>query len=413
MSDGRVNGAKFNYILGLINLAVVFCIVWLLWYVFMHADGVMRLYTPMYGFSLVAVLLSAVILISQVLGWPADPAKPLAAGAAIAQGILGAVLSLAVMFVVYYLVFWLFIGKYGVAYFSVPALLAAGGTGVEAYNVQEWSSTAILYFSTAFLWWALVWNLGFGRWPWQDDNRWVVGWSRVFVVSFFSIITFALLFHPHVCLLFPEAQKMVGAKPWWEGWADTSSAFFGLGVVLCTLWWVVFSDLFWEGRPWSWFNREGEGNLLKGVITFLATLAMGLITVYILTAIFNAIWMEPYVGGQYTDGPDWRFIHMGEVAGFCVLFAFIWKYYFNNWPNGLPLLLRGIIRTIIGVAGGMLIYWFYYSSLSRAVLGKVPGWAQPGDSPLVWTLLFLTVVLIQGQFFHNWPLRSAGREEGA
>ena len=79
----------------------------------------------------------------------------------------------------------------------------------------------------------------------------------------------------------------------------------------------------------------------------------------------------------------------------------------------MPLLLRGLIRTIIGVAGGMLIYWFYYSSLSRVVLGKVPGWAQPGDSPLVWTLLFLTVVLIQGEFFHNWPLRSAKREEGA
>ena len=43
----------FNYVFGLINLAVVFCLVWLLWYVFMHADGVMKLYTPMYGFALV------------------------------------------------------------------------------------------------------------------------------------------------------------------------------------------------------------------------------------------------------------------------------------------------------------------------------------------------------------------------
>ena len=231
------------------------------------------------------------------------------------------------------------------------------------------------------------------------------------MVSLFSIATFAVLFHPHVCLLFPEAQKMVGAKPWWENWADTSSAFFGLGVVLCTLWWVVFSDLFWEGRPWSLMNREGEGSLLKGIITFLATLAMGLITVYILAAIFNAIWMEPYVGGQYTDGPDWRFIHMGEVAGFCILFAFIWKHYFNNWPGGMSLWPRAIIRSIIGVAGGMLIYWFYYSPLTKFFLGKVHGWAQPDDKPLVWTLLFLAIVLIQAEFFHNWPLRSAGRDQ--
>ncbi|MCB2192061.1 MAG: hypothetical protein KQI62_10880 [Deltaproteobacteria bacterium] len=411
MSEGSANGAKFNYLYGLINLAVIFCIVWFLWYVFMHADGVMKLYTPMYGFSLVTVLVASVILLSKVLGWPSEPQKALAAGSAIAQGILGAAISVAIMYVGYYLVFWLFIGKYGVAYFSPSAMVAGGGTGAEPWNAREWASTAILYFTTAFLWWALVWNLGFGRWPWQSDSRWVTGWSRLFVVSFFSIVTFALLFHPHVCLLFPEAQKMVGAKPWWESWADTSSAFFGLGVVLCTLWWVVFSDLFWEGRPWSWFSRDGEGNLLKGVITFLATLAMGLITVYILTAIFNAIWMEPYIGGQYTDGPDWRFIHMAELAGFFILFAFIWKYYFNNFPATGPLLLRAVVRSLIGLAGGMLIYWFYYSPLTKFFLGKVHGWAQPDDKPLVWTLLFLAVVLIQAEFFHNWPLRSAGKKQ--
>lgn len=410
MSDGRANDAKFNYLYGLINLAVVFCLVWLLWYIFMHADGVMKLYTPMYGFSLVTVLVASVILLSKVLGWPAHPEKPLAAGAAIARGILGAAIAVAIMYVGYYVVFWFFIGKYGVAYFSPEALVAGGGTGAEPWNAREWASTAILYFTTAFLWWALVWNLGFGRWPWQKDGRWVMGWSRLILVSFFSIVTFALLFHPHVCLLFPEAQKMVGAASWWESWADTSSAFFGLGVVLCTVLWVVFSDLFWEGRPWSWLDREGEGNLLKGVVTFAATLAMGLITVYILWVIFNAIWMEPYVGGQYTDGPDWRFIHMAELAGFFILFTFIWKYYFNNFPNVRSLFLRAVIRSIIGIAGGLLIYWFYYSSLTKFFLGKVHGWAQPDDKPLVWTLLFLAVVLIQAEFFHNWPLRSAGRE---
>ena len=41
------NSAKgFNYLFGLINLAVVFCIVWLLWYIFMNPDAVMKLYTP-------------------------------------------------------------------------------------------------------------------------------------------------------------------------------------------------------------------------------------------------------------------------------------------------------------------------------------------------------------------------------
>ena len=55
---------KFNYFFGLINLVAVFVIVWFLWYVFMNPDGVMRLYTPMYGFALVAVFVSAIILMA-------------------------------------------------------------------------------------------------------------------------------------------------------------------------------------------------------------------------------------------------------------------------------------------------------------------------------------------------------------
>jgi hypothetical protein len=31
--------------------------------------------------------------------------------------------------------------------------------------------------------------------------------------------------------------------------------------------------------------------------------------------------------------------------------------------------------------------------------------AQPGDTPLVFTLLFLCVVLIQRDFFFSWPLK--------
>ena len=121
-------------------------------------------------------------------------------------------------------------------------------------SAREWASTAILYFSTAFLWWALVWNLGFGRWPWQKDGPWVVGFSKMFVVLFFAVITFAVMFHPHICVLFPEAQKMVGAQARWEVWAEVPSG--GWALVLCTLFWVVFCDLFWEGQPFRLMDQD-------------------------------------------------------------------------------------------------------------------------------------------------------------
>ena len=43
----------------------------------------------------------------------------------------------------------------------------------------------------------------------------------------------------------------------------------------------------------------------------------------------NYFWDEAFVGGQYTDGPDFRYIHAGEISGFLMLAAFIWKNYFN------------------------------------------------------------------------------------
>ncbi len=59
MDTTAEKGQKFNYLFGLINLVAVFCIVWLLWYVFMNPNAVMKLYTPMYGFSLVVGFLAA------------------------------------------------------------------------------------------------------------------------------------------------------------------------------------------------------------------------------------------------------------------------------------------------------------------------------------------------------------------
>jgi len=111
------------------------------------------------------------------------------------------------------------------------------------------------------------------------------------------------------------------------------------------------------------------------------------------------------VGGQYTDGPDFRYIHTGEICGFFILAMFILKHYFNNFPNLANIWARSIIRTVIAMAGGLLIYLFYYSPLSTFFLAKVPGVAQPDDKPLVWTFLFLSIILIQSDFFDGWPLK--------
>jgi amino acid transporter, AAT family len=395
---------KFNYIFGAINFAVVFGIVWLLWYVFMNPNGVMKLYTPMYGFALVVNLLLGIMLISKVTDFYPFSEEPAAGANPIGRGIGLTVAAVVLMLFLTYVVFWNFIGKYGVAYFSPASIVVSGGTGAEPLVARENACTAIIYFATAFLWIALIWKVGFGRWPWIETSRGVMAWSRLFAVLVFSILVYAILFHPHVCHLFYPAQNKAGVVPWWAAFAGTGSAFFSLGLMLCALSWIIMSDLLWEGYPWKFLDRDGEGTFAKGVLMVIVTSVLGVISCVIMLKIMNHYWMEPFEGGQYTDAPYFRFLHAGEISGFFILAAFVLGTYFNNFPNTKALLPRAIVRTVIAILGGMLFYLFYYSAAAELVLGKVPGIAQPDDTSLVWTMLFLSVIMIQAEFFNGWPL---------
>jgi hypothetical protein len=405
MNELMDSDKKFNYLLGLINLIAIFCIVWLLWYVFMNPNAVMKLYTPMYGFSLVVAFITVIVLIHQV----ADDypfAKGGSAGSGLFQrGILLTIVSFVLMLFLVYGFFWNFIGKFGIAYFSPQSIITSGGIGAEIFVARENASTAIVYYCTAFLWIALFWNVGFKNWPWQDASRGVRAASKLFAILFFVSIVYSIMFHPHVCSLFYPAQSKAGVDPWWAEFAGTGSAFFSLGLVLCSLFWIIISEFLWEGYPWKLMDKNGEGTFIKGVVTFCATLVLGAISMYILLQIMNVVWDEAFMGGQYTDGPDFRCIHAAEISGFFVLAAFILKHYFNNFPNVGGLWLRAVLRTLVAIAGGMLFYGFYYSPAANFFLSKVPGFAQPADTSLVWTILFLSVIMVQVDFFEGWPLR--------
>lgn len=408
--QGSLQEAKgSSYLLGLINFVVVFFLVVALWYVFMHANGVIKLYTPMYGFCLVVVLLCSVVLISKVADFFPFREDAESGQGGLGRGLLLTIVAVILGLIINYVFFWGFIGKYGVAYFSPASIMVSGGTGSDPFLARENASTAIIYLGAAFLWWALGWNLGFGRWPWVASSRGVMAWSRLVTVMFFTIITYVTLFHPHVCHMFYPPQNKAGVDPWWASFSGTSSAFFSLGLVLCSVLWIVISDLLWEGYPWKILESAGQGTFAKGLVTMVATTGIGVITFIIMLKIMTAYWMEPFEGGQYTDAPYFRYLHAGELSGFIILAAFVLKTYFKNFPSGLSLPIRALIRTVLAFGGGMAIYYFYYSPASTVLLGKVPGIAQPDDTPLVWTMLFLLVVMVQAEFFGGWPLKRPSR----
>jgi len=101
---------KFSYWLGLINLIVTFVVVWILWYIFMNQDAVMKLYTPFYGFALILVFLYGIVLMRNVIDYPAFIDKVLPPNR-VWRGIVLSIVAVLFMYVMVYIVLWNFIGR--------------------------------------------------------------------------------------------------------------------------------------------------------------------------------------------------------------------------------------------------------------------------------------------------------------
>lgn len=380
--------------LGATNLAAAFAVTWALWFLFLHPNGVMKLYTPMYGFSLVVVLATVVVAMATVgEGWPrlAGLSRPL-------RGALRAALAVVLSLAVVHGFFWGFLGRYGVTYFSPQAIVAAGGVGAEFFNARENASTAIVYLSAAFLWVGLVLTFGFGTWPWQGESPGVRAFSRLALNGLLAVLAYAILFHPHVTQLFYPAQIMAGVPPWWERLAATGSAYFNLGWVMAAVAVLVVVEVLWGGFPWRVLGAEGGWR--RGLFAFLGSLAAGAVLFVALERGMTLAWGAAFQGGQYTDAPSFRHLHVAEIAGFLVLAAFALDTFF---PGGVGTGAR-LLRTGLALVGAAALYLFYYSAVATRLLGKVQGVAQPEDTPLVWALLFLVVVLVQRDFLQGWPL---------
>jgi hypothetical protein len=245
---------------------------------------------------------------------------------------------------------------------------------------------------------SLVLSLGFGAWPWQSSPTGVRAFSRLSVATLLAVVAYAVLFHPHVTQLFYPAQTMAGVPPWWAELAQTGSAYFNLGWVMAALAVLVVAEVIWGGWPWRLLRGDGP---LRGVAASIGSLAVGAVLFVVALKVMTAVWGEPFQGGQYTDAPYFRYLHAAEMAGFLVLAAFALDASFGAPGTAAARALRTSLAFIAAAA----LHVFYYSAAGTRLLGKVPGIAQPEDTPLVWTLLFLGVVLIQRDLFDQWPLR--------
>ncbi|MDD2308213.1 MAG: hypothetical protein PHH91_01360 [Desulfuromonadaceae bacterium] len=393
---------KTNYLLGIATFIGLFALNIGAWFLFFNPKGIMRLYTPMYGFSMVVILLAMVITVNDLFdGWPLR--RKSGEKLSSLQGLLLTAITLLLTWAVMFGLFHNLIGRFGITYFSPSAIVATGETGTEIFNARENSSTALIYLFATYIWIAVGWKTSFRGWPWKGDSLGTVGFSRLMTVSFFSVIAYAVLFHPHVGYLFSPPQKLVAVAPWWESLAETGSAYYHLGWVVCTAAILIMSESLWESYPWRILSSE-EGSLFGGLFTFFGSVVAGFVMMFVMKKGMDLYWGAPFLGGQYLDAPYFRYLHAAEMAGFLILATYVVSIYLGNLFNGANLMVRILVRTVAVAVLATLLMWFYYAA-GPLFLGTVQGIAQPEDTPLCWSFFMISFILIHRYFFNTVPIR--------
>jgi hypothetical protein len=391
---------RFNYPLGVATFVGFILVNLAFWrFFFAPTHGVMKLFTPMYGLSIVAFLLFCIICLSDIFELNNTQIS-------LGRGMLLSLASLALFYLVYYGFFWNFLGRFGVTYLSPQSIIRAGGTGAEIWNARENASTAITYLATALIFVTLVWDSGLRSWPWDGVTRPVRGWSRFFAVSFIAAILYTVFFHPHVTALFVPKQSFAGVEPWWEDLAMTSSAFFHIGWMMMAVAVLVLCRNSFEDRPFS-LVPEGHGKAWARLALALGlAVGLGFVIFYLLEAVMTYYWDEPFLGGNYTDDPRFRHLDVAEIATFAIAASYLWKLYFGNWPRRFPILINYAARLaiVLLLTGG---FWFFYysDSLGPGFVDRVPGIGNIDDTALCWGIMTVVLLLVHDRLFAGWPLR--------
>jgi AAT family amino acid transporter len=385
---------------GIVNAAFIVVLSVLLWWIFFNPKGPISLYTPLYGFSFVVWLLVVGVWQVDVFQfWPFG--EGFLRSHILKKGFVLLLINIALSVAIIFIFFYGILGRYGITYFSwfgLAELMERGGIGQASFAARENASLAILYYGLVVAWFGIFWPFGFGRWPWEALKKSVRGFTMWAVTVLIGTFSFFIFFHPHMGAIFYPEQIYAAVPPWWTGFAQTKSAFFNLGWIISIITVILLSGTLWEGRPWSLI----KGQPLKGLVAFFGTIVLGLVFFWISIAVMNWWWGEAYLGGQYTDAPYYRYLHVGETATFILIPALVLSFYFGNLPRRFGLWVNATARTLIVIGVGLVFMWAYYE-LSPILLGTVPGIAQPEETPLCWQLLVVNLIIYHNRFFDNWP----------
>ena len=129
------------------------------------------------------------------------------------------------------------------------------------------------------------------------------------------------------------------------------------------------------------------------------------------------VWGEAIRGHRRDAAPDWRWLHVGETAIFCLVPALFLQFYCGNWPNKFSKPVNILIRTTIVIVGATVVYCLYYK-YAHFILGTQKGFSHPQQFPMIPMIWLIDIWLVNWWFMDGWPgwrmkMRSVEEAESA
>lgn len=374
---------------GLINLTLALAVFLAFWWFFMDPRGVMRWYTPQYGYMYIRWILIVAIWQVYIFNfWPLkldfiEKKHPLI------KGLILIGMNFAIVFILIWGFYYNILGKLAIPYFS-PGVLE--GLGMTSLFAVEYSSLAILMMAAIASWLSPIWPVCFENYPWQNlkqPARGIAVWSITFLLTTY---VFLFLMHPHYHVLFYPWQEYAAAFPWWYEFARTLSGNFNVGWVMCGTVSIWLLELTFDRYPFRLIKNQ----LVRGIVGFFGVLIFAIVMFLTFNFLQDVSWGVATEGAKRLEAPDWRYLHSGELAVMLLIPAMVLNFYFDNWPRKFAPAVNIAIRSVIIIISTVIFHYLYYK-FSPPILGTQAGYSHPQQFPMAPGILLINIML-----FHNW-----------
>ncbi len=380
----------------LVNTVMIFAFFYLTWWIFQDPRGIMRMYTPYVGYMVCRWLLILFIWLAYIFDfWPfkrswLNTTHPLV------KGLILTSVSVLAMIVLIQGFFIGILGNFGIAYFNPDRLMAMGLT--DFYSI-EYSAEAIMMFAAIASWLSPSWVVACENAPWQSLKQPTRGLTIAIVTFFLSMIVYLLTMHSHMAILFYPWQKYTAiTPPYWEGFANTVSGNFHIAWIMCCTVVVWVYESIWQRYPFNLIKTDW----LRRTTAFFGIIAVALCLCFFLYYAQDLVWGETVRGTRREMAPDWRWLHVGEMAIFWLVGVLYLSFYGDNWPTKFSRPVNVFLRTVISAAIGIAVYIVYYKT-AHLFLGTQKGFSHPQQFPMIPTIWLINIFLINMWFMDGWP----------